>query len=257
MRGANCWVAQFLFLACLFATGCAHTRDVSTTAEYKPWIGKTVQAVGGGYNIFSPAWGPYFMDYVDGYNGYPIVAKVPEGYPVVIEAVKRTEGRHLMGNTTFAHDQLILSMEHPREKNKRIRVWSEINYVEPFKDKEGYTVWLCGLPLPSPRANQSPPPDGGPAMKIKDFDRLPTIHYTQMPEPDPNSATYRAQMTFRRELPRLLAEGHEGKWALIKGNEIIGVYDDFDDGYQVGLDRYFRQGFILQPVREWQPVLRG
>ncbi len=141
MRGANFCVAQFLLLACLFATGCAQTRDVSTVAEYKPWIGKTVQTVGPrGYNIFSPTWGPYFMDSFDGYNGYPIVAKIPNGYPVIIEAVRRTEGRYLMGNMPFRHDQLILSMEHPGEKNKRITVWSEINSVEPFRDKEGYKV---------------------------------------------------------------------------------------------------------------------
>jgi len=159
LRG-NCCVLQLLFFSCLFVTGCAYTRDVSTTAEYKPWIGKTVQTVGPrGHNIFSPTWGPYFMDWVDGYSDYPIVAKVPEGYPVVIEAVKRTEGRYLMGNIPFTHDQLILSMEHPREKNKRIRVWSEINYVEPFKDKEGHKVELpYGFPLPPPRPNQSPRP---------------------------------------------------------------------------------------------------
>jgi hypothetical protein len=93
-------------------------------------------------------------------------------------------------------------------------------------------------------------------MQVKDFDRLPTIHYTQMPEPMADSPSYREETAFRRELPRLLAEGNEGKWALIKGDEIIGVYDDFEDGYRVGLQRYLTQLFILQPVREWQPVLR-
>src|SRR5262249_13920733 len=127
----------------LCVAGCAHTRDVSATTEYKPWIGKTVQVTGPrDYNIFAPTLGAYFMDSADGYNGYPIVAKVPEGYPVVIEAVKRTEGRYLMGNMPFTHDQLILSMERPGEKGKRITVWSEINSVEPFKDRVGHKIDL-------------------------------------------------------------------------------------------------------------------
>ena len=93
-------------------------------------------------------------------------------------------------------------------------------------------------------------------MTVKDFDRLPTIHYTQMPAPQPDSPVYQEVLTFRRELPRLLAEGNEGKWALIKGNEIIGVYDSFDDADRVGLKQFLSERYILQPVREWQPLLR-
>ena len=130
--------AWFGFLACFLALGCAHTYDVSTTAEYQPWIGKTVQVVGPrGYNVFSPTWGPCFLDSADGFNSYPILAKLPEGYPVVIEAVKRTKGRYLVGNMPFTHDELILSMAHPADGTKRIRAWAELNFVEPFKDKKG------------------------------------------------------------------------------------------------------------------------
>src|SRR5437763_11282574 len=93
-------------------------------------------------------------------------------------------------------------------------------------------------------------------MKIEDLDRMPTIHFTEMPDPKPDSQTFREEQTFRRELPRLLAEGHEGKWALIKGDEIIGLYATFDESCCAGLKRYLMDGYIVQPVREWQPVLR-
>jgi hypothetical protein len=90
-----------------------------------------------------------------------------------------------------------------------------------------------------------------------EFRQAPTIHYTELPEPIPDSPIYREVQTFQRELPRLLAEGHEGKWALIKGDEIIGLFPTMDEGYRVGLERFLLQKpFILQPVREWQPVLR-
>jgi hypothetical protein len=89
-------------------------------------------------------------------------------------------------------------------------------------------------------------------MKMEDLERLPTIHFTQMPEPSADSPIHREAQTFRRELPRLLAEGHEGKWALIKGNEIIGLYQTLDEGYRLGRERYLLQPFIVQPVREWQ-----
>ena len=39
----------------LGAGGCAHTRDISSTSQYKPWIGKTVQLRDWpqDYNIFA------------------------------------------------------------------------------------------------------------------------------------------------------------------------------------------------------------
>ncbi len=93
-------------------------------------------------------------------------------------------------------------------------------------------------------------------MKIEDLDKLPPIHYTQLPPPPADSKNHREIQTFHRELPRLLAEGHEGKWALIKGDEVIGLYATFDEGCRAGWDRYDVQQFMVQPVREWQPVVR-
>jgi hypothetical protein len=92
------------------------------------------------------------------------------------------------------------------------------------------------------------------AMTIEDLDRLPTIHYTQIAEPLPNDPDYQELQTFRRELPRLLAQGHEHKWALIKRDEVIGVYVTFDEGCRAGRERYLLEAFLVQPVREWQPL---
>ena len=118
-------------LVCLGMGGCANTRDISSTPEYKPWIGKTVKlADPRGYNVFAPNFAPYFISTADGDNGYPIVAKLPDGYPVVIEAVNKTEGRYLIGNIPFWEVRLVLSVEIPGEKSKkRIRAYSELNCV--------------------------------------------------------------------------------------------------------------------------------
>jgi hypothetical protein len=91
-------------------------------------------------------------------------------------------------------------------------------------------------------------------MTIEDLDRLPTIHYTQIAEAPPDNPNYHELRTFRRELPRLLAQGHERKWALIKGDEVIGLYETFDEGCRVGTERYLLEAFLVQPVREWQPL---
>jgi hypothetical protein len=71
------------------------------------------------------------------------------------------------------------------------------------------------------------------------------IHYTELADATPGGVLADEWNTFRRELPRLLAEGHEGKFALLKGNEIIGLYDTWEAGYAAGLQRYLLQGFSL------------
>jgi hypothetical protein len=91
---------------------------------------------------------------------------------------------------------------------------------------------------------------------MHDLEGLPAIHFTEVAEIPPDSPIYAESKTFRRELPHLLAAGHEGKWALIKGTEIIGLFGTFDEGYRTGRQQYQFQPFIVQPVREWQPLLR-
>ena len=62
-----------------------------------------------------------------------------------------------------------------------------------------------------------------------------------------------------RELPRLLAEGQGGKWALIRGEEIVAVFDTWDDAHEEGHWRYGLRGFLTpcisaeQPIRQCQP----
>ena len=44
--------------------------------------------------------------------------------------------------------------------------------------------------------------------------------------------------TYIRELPRLLAEGQEGRHVLIKGDEVVSIWDTADDCYQAGCERF-------------------
>ncbi len=55
--------------------------------------------------------------------------------------------------------------------------------------------------------------------------------------------------TYRRELPRLLAEGHEGRCVLIKGNQVLSIWDSFEDALQAGYEK-FPPGevFMAQPI---------
>jgi hypothetical protein len=82
------------------------------------------------------------------------------------------------------------------------------------------------------------------------------IHYTQVKDVPHNNPIYRECQTFQREMPRLLAEGLEGKVALVKGDEIIGIFADEAEAIRVGREKYLMQPFMVKPILEWEPVYR-
>jgi hypothetical protein len=63
---------------------------------------------------------------------------------------------------------------------------------------------------------------------------------------------------FRRERPRLLNEGHEGRWVLVKGEEIVGVFSSRDDARNTGLQRFGVVSMLVQQIlRNYKPLRQG
>jgi hypothetical protein len=52
---------------------------------------------------------------------------------------------------------------------------------------------------------------------------------------------------FWRELPRLLAEGHEGRWALVADGRVLGVWDTFSGASEAGYERFGPDHPFLTP----------
>src|SRR5438132_5567437 len=83
-----------------------------------------------------------------------------------------------------------------------------------------------------------------------------TIPHTALP-PSPSGSLLATEWnTYRREVTRLLAEGQEGKFILLKGEEILGVYDTWDAARHAGLERYLLEPFLVQQIRAEEPVVR-
>ena len=72
----------------------------------------------------------------------------------------------------------------------------------------------------------------------------------QSPPVDPHLlALPREILTYRRELPRQLEQGQEGRCALINGDQVLSIWDTFDDAYQAGRERFgFDEPFLAQPI---------
>ena len=83
-----------------------------------------------------------------------------------------------------------------------------------------------------------------------------SIHWTELPECGPESQIATESNFYRREVGRLLAEGHEGRWVLIKGEEIIGIWDTEKAAATVADERFFRQDVFVKQILEWEPLIR-
>lgn len=58
--------------------------------------------------------------------------------------------------------------------------------------------------------------------------------------------------TYKRLLPTLL--DRTGKYALIKGDELAGVWDTYADAIQAGYDRFGLTGFMVKQILPFEPV---
>ena len=54
--------------------------------------------------------------------------------------------------------------------------------------------------------------------------------------------------TYFRELPRLLAEGEDGRIVVVKGAELFGVWDTHHDAIQLGHERFPDGKFLAQEI---------
>jgi hypothetical protein len=81
------------------------------------------------------------------------------------------------------------------------------------------------------------------------------VHYTELAPAAPTSLHARESETYRREVGRLLAEGHAGEFVLISGDEIIGFWPTRKQAVVEGFRRFHTNQFIVDLVSEWQEVV--
>src|SRR5436305_11595072 len=53
--------------------------------------------------------------------------------------------------------------------------------------------------------------------------------------------------TYRRQLPRLLQEGHAGRYALIKDDQVLSIWDTVGDALEAAAER-----FGMEPVATYK-----
>ncbi|MBM3983460.1 MAG: hypothetical protein FJ304_24965 [Planctomycetes bacterium] len=85
-------------------------------------------------------------------------------------------------------------------------------------------------------------------------ERRSVIHWTELPEDTGPLATVSA--VYRREAGRLMIEGHDGRWVVIKGEEIVGIWDTRTEAFAVADKRYPLEPVFVKQILEWEPLVR-
>jgi hypothetical protein len=82
------------------------------------------------------------------------------------------------------------------------------------------------------------------------------LHYSEIPDSPPDRVLAREVATYKREVARLIAEGNEGRFVLIKGDDTIGLWDSFWEAVDAGRKQFGMVPFAVHQVLTWEPVLR-
>ena len=84
-----------------------------------------------------------------------------------------------------------------------------------------------------------------------------TVHYSELadlPADDPLAIELAA---YKREAGRLIAEGHEGRFVLIKNGVVIGIWDNWHDAIVAGEARFgVREPFMVHQILTRERVYR-
>jgi hypothetical protein len=154
----------------------------------------------------------------------------------------RFPGQPFLAHQIQTRERLYLVRGHHRVKTQ-----SKGRDGESRPSPSGGTNRRCdgtGLPVHSAH--------GGGVMNDPGY---PTVHYTELPPSRPGEVDVEWE-TYRREAGRLLAEGHEGRYVLIKGEDILGIYETRNQALDVGYARFPGQGFFVHQIQTRERVYR-
>jgi hypothetical protein len=82
------------------------------------------------------------------------------------------------------------------------------------------------------------------------------IHWSELPELDPCGSLSTEWNTYRREVGRLLDEGHEGEWVVIKGEEVVGVWQVQEEALTAAAERFLLELVLVHQISTLEPTIR-
>jgi hypothetical protein len=86
-----------------------------------------------------------------------------------------------------------------------------------------------------------------PTVTGRDQDNVPPIHITESGWK--GLELFKQEIaTYLRELPRMIEEGHAWRHALVKGDEVLSIWDTQGDAIQAGRERFGLDAIYVKTI---------
>lgn len=83
-----------------------------------------------------------------------------------------------------------------------------------------------------------------------------TIHWTELPEDTTGRELALEWNAYCRLVGTLLADGKEGHWVLMKGEQLLGIWETKNEALAEGYQRFPGQAFLVHEVQERERLFR-
>jgi adenosylmethionine-8-amino-7-oxononanoate aminotransferase len=60
--------------------------------------------------------------------------------------------------------------------------------------------------------------------------------------------------TYKSKLPKLIADGNEGKFVLIKGDDLVDVFGTYEDAIKAGYAKFSLEPFLVRQIQSVEHV---
>jgi hypothetical protein len=84
-----------------------------------------------------------------------------------------------------------------------------------------------------------------------------TVHCTELPPDTFGGVLAREWNFYIRSVAQLVAAGHEGRWVLIHGEAIVGLWNSEEEANGFRLHKFAMQPVLMKQICLREPVLRG
>jgi len=83
-----------------------------------------------------------------------------------------------------------------------------------------------------------------------------SMHHSELRPHSEDHPLYEEWEVYRREVGRLIADGNEGKFCLISGGCVVGIYDREDVAQCTGYHILHPSRFLVHQIAEREPAYR-
>ena len=83
-----------------------------------------------------------------------------------------------------------------------------------------------------------------------------TVHYSELADLPEEHPLAKELATYKREAARLITEGHEGRFVLIKSGSIVGIWDTRLEALNAGEERFGMVPMMVHQILTRERVYR-